>query len=709
MKFRTFVYFLLIFLCPDFVFAQGSLLYMAKPYQEAYEKGTRSKDGQPGPNYWQNTADYQIDVKVDPKTRLLEGLETVTYYNNSPDKLGFIILRLYGDVFREANPRATRVSPEDIGEGVKIKSLAINEQNYDIAGSYVQRTATNLSIRLLQELKPGESLKIECSWSQYIPLTNRRTGAADSSSFFVAYWYPQISVYDDVFGWDTEEYTLRTEFYNNLSNYEVTVQAPENFSVWASGELQNPSDIYPDKNLALYQKALNSEEPVQIISEEELASDYKNKSGTWVFKAEEVSDFAFALSDHYAWNAASQKVEGRSVLVSSVYPIGTPDAFAGMTAQQQKIMKHFSEDIPGIPYPYPRFTTFIGLQGGGMEFPMMAYNQASNLELEAHEMYHMYFPMYVRTNERKHAWMDEGWAEYITALVVQRYWGNSSTPLFPNYTTSVQGMVGAYEDLPLMTSSQFMDDSNYGYSAYPLPAFVYSMLHHELGDALFLKGYQEYIRSWAKKSPTPYDFFYTFERVSGKDLSWFWKPWFFELGYADIAIKSFDKGTLALENKGTRPVPLLVELTYQDGSEDSLYFKCGQWKSSKAIQVKIPRHQELKSLSVNTRVIDFSYLDNFYPSLADQVAKFPVPEDMYGRYLVDRYGFEMMIQKKGPLIYMEIPAANLNTYLIPQENGTFVSLDKGIFLNLQQENDVVEAFQASLKMFGVNIQGKKIK
>ncbi|MEO1654272.1 MAG: M1 family metallopeptidase, partial [Bacteroidota bacterium] len=444
---------------------------MPKQIRGAYKNETRSKDGTPGSKYWQNTADYEIEVKVDPKTRKLEGEETVSYTNNSPDELGFIVIRLYFDVFKKANPRASGVNPEDIGEGVELKSLSINGTDIDLAGRNVQRSATNLSVRLPEALPAGGKMELKTSWAQYIPLTNRRTGAADSTSFFVAYWYPQISVYDDVFGWDTEEYSLRTEFYNNLSSYDVTIQAPKEFLVWATGELQNPDEVYPPTIAERYKRALISEERVSLITAKNLTDGYESLSDRWNYKAQDVTDFAFALSDHYLWDAAIQKVEDRKVLISSVYPNQNPDAFKELTSIQQKIMKHFSEDFPGIPYPFSRFTTFIGLQGGGMEFPMMAYNQGPNLGLTAHEMYHMYFPMYVRINERRFAWMDEGWADYCTSVVTSRYWQGNDKPLFSNFKPSIQGMVGTYEDLPLITSSQFMDASNYGYASYPLPAF----------------------------------------------------------------------------------------------------------------------------------------------------------------------------------------------------------------------------------------------
>ncbi len=688
--------------------AQEKRFFMPREIKAAYEAGTRAYDGKPGPNYWQNTVDYQIEARVEPETRQIEGVEKVTYHNNSPEDLNVLVVRLYYDVFRKANPRDSRVNPEDISdEGVELKSILLNGQEVNLESQQVQRSGTNLYIRLTEPIKKGESIEMEASWVQYIPLTNRRTGVADSTSFFVAYWYPQISVYDDVFGWDVEDYTLRTEFYNNLANFDVTISAPESFTVWATGVLQNPDEVYPENVLAQYNKALDSEETVQILQASDLEGGYQNASGTWRFKAEEVSDFAFALSDHYLWDAAIQKVDGRDVLISSVFPDQDAAQYAELTATQQKIMKHFSEDFPGIPYPYPRFTSFMGLQGGGMEFPMMAYNQNENLGLTAHEMYHTYFPMYVRINERRFAWMDEGWAEYITAVVTERYWKDNQEPLFSNYTSSIQGVVGTYEDLPLITSSQFFDGGNYGYSAYPLPGFIYSVLHHHLGDETFLKAYQEYIRRWAKKSPTPYDFFYTFEDVSGEDLSWLWKPWFFEYGGVDVKVEAFKGDQLTISNLGKRPVPIQVDIRYQDNKEEKLILSASTWKDGSTQKLNIPNAKQVKTLSVNAGVVDGDIMDNFYPSLQEQVKGFDIPEGVFGSYLIQNYNIEMSVEKDEGLLLMRIPAAGMENYLMPQEDGRFASLDKMVLINFKAEDNQITGMEGELKQFNIKIQGKK--
>lgn len=693
---------LTLFLCVSLL-AQEKRFFMPKEMQQAYKNGTRSYDGKPGASYWHNTVDYNIKAAIDPTTRAIDGSSTITYINNSPDDLNTVVIRLYNDVFRKANPRASRVDERDIDDGVTISKITVSGNIYELEGDQVRRSGTNLYVSMEEPLKSGDRVNIEIDWKQFIPFTNRRTGVADSTSFFVAYWYPQVAVYDDVFGWDTQNYSLRTEFYNNLANFDVELTAPTSFTVWATGVLQNPSEVFNTEILDRYNTALTATDPLDIVGAADLEGGFAHKSGTWKFKADEVPDFAFAMSDHYDWNAASQKVDGKDVLISSVYPTGNKSTHEVMTPNQQKTMKHFSEDVPGVPFPYPRFTTFIGLGGGGMEFPMMAYNGGPGLGVTVHEMYHMYFPMYVRVNERRFAWMDEGWADYITSVVTNRYFEENNDPLFTTFKGSVGGNQGSYEDLPLITSSQFMDGTNYGYASYSLPSFVYSMLHQHLGDELFFKGYKEYINRWAKKSPIPYDFFYTFEDVSGQDLSWLWKPWFFEYGYPDVKIVGMKKNKLTVGNVGSRPVPLKVEVTYTDGTdyETALSAKA-MWGKSQLV-VEIPEYKKIESIAVNASVPDLDDTDNFFPSLKDRMIGVVVPEYVYGTYNVANFNLDVIIEMEEGLIKVKVPRAGMNMVVLPKE-GQYVSLDSQVIIDIIDDG---ASMKMQLKQFGVTVEGAK--
>ncbi|MBK7335349.1 MAG: M1 family metallopeptidase [Saprospirales bacterium] len=668
--------------------AQDMRLYMPREIRQAYENGTRSYDGRPGKNYWHNTADYTLDVTVHPDTRALDGSGKVVYHNNSPEELKTLVLRLYQDAFRNGNVRDYDVGPNDINSGTVIRKLAINGEAYDMENTQkVSRQGTNLVVQLSAPLMPGGKLDVEIDWSIAIPEANIRMGMYDSTTFFIAYFYPQVAVYDDIFGWDRLSYTLRTEFYNNLGNFDVTIHAPESFTIWSTGILENAKEVYPAEIYKRYEQAQGALETVHVLTAEELFAEngYKNLSGTWHYVAKDVSDFAFGISDHFAWDAVSQDVSGRKVLVSTAFPADKAKRFAEVTAITQKAMKHMSVDAPGIAYPYPRFTTFIGSDGGGMEYPMMACNAGPSMGVTIHELFHTYFPMYVRTNEKRWAWMDEGWADYITDWVIDRYFEGNEDPIFNNFTNGIQAMQGSFSDLPLITSSQFTDNSNYGYTAYPLPAYIYGVLHHHLGDELFLKCYREYINRWAQKSPTPYDFFFTFENVSGQDLAWLWKPWFFEFGYPDVAIESYKKGKLVVRNKGNRPAPLTLKIVYADGKEESMIQPASVWKSAGTYEFSVPDYKNAKSLVVNEQVADINELDNYHPSPKELYQKLSLASDLTGAYKVVEYPVELTISQKNGMLFLSLPAAGLATYLVPMTGSiSFETLDGGAKIHFLQ-------------------------
>lgn len=686
--------------------AQETRFFMPSEIAQAYKNGTRSYDGKPGPKYWQNTVDYEIELEVNPADKKLQGSENVTYHNNSPDALNRIVIRLYHDLFREANPRAYRVSPSDITEGVELTKLEINGESYDPSSRAVRRSGTNTSIQLNEPLQPGEKLSMTIDWAQQIPETTIRTGAYDSTTFFLAYWYPQVAVYDDVFGWDNITYDFSAEFYNNLGNFDVKITAPDNFTVVSTGVLQNAAEVLAPANLERYQKAKTSTETVVIVTPEDVAGDFHHRSGTWHYKADEVSDFSFALSDQFSWDAANQKVDGRDVLINTFYPADGAEACGGVTAMQQKTMKHFSEDVPGIPYPYPEFTTFISSVrgGGGMETPMMANNGGPGRGVTIHEMFHTYFPMYVRTNEKRWAWMDEGWADFNTAIVSRRYFENDDGLLFSQVSGGISNTLGTISDLPLITSTQFTDNTNYGYSAYPLPAFLYTTLHHHLGEEVFMRCYREYIRRWAQKAPTPYDFFYTFENISGQDLAWFWKPWFFEFGTVEVQIKSYKNGKLVLENKGNRPVPIVLNVTYQDGQTEELSASASVWKGGNTYQMKIPKGKDVSGFMVNASIPDTEPLNNLFPPLQEQYTKLNISDDILGDYTIAQFQTEVTVSRKDDVLLLSTRFGP-QFYLRPISATEFESLDGDTKFSFEAENGKYKSL--SFKYFGYDIQGVK--
>lgn len=689
------------------VIAQEDRFFVPREIQQAYEKGTRSYDGKPGENYWQNTVDYEISVEVVPETRELIGTESVRFHNNSPDELQILVIRLYHDVFKKGSGRGSSVKPEDINKGVQIEKLVIDGTPINV-DKEARRTSTNLIVNLPRALNPGSAANIEIDWKMVIPETTIRTGAYDSTSFFVSYWYPQISVYDDIFGWDMLEYDFLAEFYNNLGNFDVKIKAPESFTVLATGVLQNAPEVLSDEKLGLYNEAHNSEKTVTILSADDISQNYKHKSGIWHYKAEEVTDFSFCLSDHAVWDAAIQKVGDRDVFISSYYNISVAEEASQLTRDQQKTMRHFSEDMPGIPYPYPEFTTCVmDFTAPSMETPMMANNAAPFLGATIHEMFHTYFPMYVRTNERRFAWMDEGWADFNTKFLTKYFFQQDTGLMVEGDYSPLSRSIGTIKDIPLITSTQFLDISNYFYTSYVLPEFIYSMLYQDLGDELFKECYREYITTWAKKSPTPYDFFYTFERVSGRDLSWLWNPWFFGHGDVDLSIAAVSNGKLDIRNEGSRPVPVVIKVNYRDNTTWKKDFSAAVWKSENVMTIDIPDHKNMINLSVNAALPDTNILDNYYPSLQERYGDFEIADQYLGSYKINEFPFTLLIDREDGLLRMSIEQVDVETYLLPKGNNAFEGLGGYYELELTEKEDGSIYSELFVKSADLTITGVK--
>jgi hypothetical protein len=575
--------------------AQSTSLYTPIDIQKVYKKNTRSLNGMPGPAYWQNRSNYVIKASINPQTHTLTGEESITYFNNSPDTLRQLIIRLYPDVFKKGNMRDEAVNPSDITEGVDIQKIQVNGKAIDLIASrpLARRSGTNLFLQLPSPLIPAGKITMDLQWSYSIPQkTHIREGLYGTSSYFIAYWYPQIAVYDDVDAWDTFNYTGTQEFYNDFGNFDVEITMPDEFVVWATGVLQNPDEVLEREYASRYKNASTSDEINRIITAEDRKKGkitLSTQAHTWKFKAEYVPDFAFATSDTYLWDATSvvvDKTSSRRTVVGAVYNPSSKDFYEVARFGRQSI-EYFSTDLPGVPFPYPNLTVFNG--SGGMEFPMMvndgSYNLSSAAEVTAHEIAHTYFPFYMGINERKYAWMDEGWAQMLpNEMEFKLRPGDQKTFSPQAYNAQIlSGFAGNEMDMPLMVSSTLLTGASYGYASYFRPGVAYATLKEMLGDELFTKTLQEYMRRWNGKHPIPYDFFYSFNDVLKEDLNWFWKPWFFEAGYPDLAIKDVQtqskKTKITVEKKGNIPVPLVLTITFTDNSQEVIKESIRIWQT----------------------------------------------------------------------------------------------------------------------------------
>ena len=622
---KAFLFVLFSFIISLQIIAQSGQEYFPENYQTAIENGTRSKDGLPGLNYWVNHADYKIDVIVEAETGMIVGSATIVYFNESPDTLETIVLRLYQNIYKKGNSRQFSIGSDDLTDGMEISKLSIDNSAIDLDSRKVYYSATNMYVNLDEALLPNTSKSIGISWSFKMPQKRWiRFGQYSKNHLFVGYWYPQVAVYDDVEGWDRIEYAGMVEYYNDANNFDVNIALPSDFVVWATGELQNTGDVFQQGIVKKHEKALASDEVIRIIT----GDDYKNnsvtipgKTNSWNFKAARVPDFAFAASRGSNWDAVGLTVDpekGRRVLISSVYPDSAVH-YQDVAMIAKQAIDYMSNELPGYPFPYPQATVFAnGRKDGGMEFPMMANDGApddyADLQgLTYHEVFHNYFPFFMGTNERKYAFMDEGWARYLPTGFLEKYTPDGD--YFQRTIAQYESFAGSENELPPMIPTYIFNDyQTQRMAAYTRPAVAYHLLHQMLGDTLFKKAIKEYIQRWNGKHPMPYDFFNTFNDVAGEDLSWFWQPWFFQRGFPDLAITDLtNENVLVIEKRGLLPVPVFVKVVYEDGSEDQILKDMRLWADgSKVFELQLSNDKKISKVILGNDLIPDSKQKNNY-------------------------------------------------------------------------------------------------
>ncbi len=605
-------------------------LLLPRNIESAYAKQTRSLEGKPGNNYWQNHSDYKINAIVDTDRETLSGEAVINYHNNSPDTLKNMVIRLYQDIFRKGNARQWPINIGDLTEGVKIKKLVIDGKTYDPEKDFPGWYITNFTVRLKNAIAPHSETRIEIDWEMQIP-TERglRMRKYFDGHYFIAYWYPQIAVYDDIDGWDRVEYLGMVEFYNDFNNYDINLTVPGDYLVRSTGEVQNWDEILQKKILTRLEEAKNSDEVIRIITPEDYQKNQVFKEAitrTWKIKAIHVPDFSFAMSTRSNWDGASVVVDSatmRRVFTDALYPDGTRHWDRGAEITRASV-SYMSFELPGVPFPYPHMTSFCaGSQGGGMETPMMANDGApkgynSFVELIFHEIAHSYFPFYMGTNERKYAWMDEGWAAFLPAGFSDKMDLNS------NYLADeIKGYLrfaGEEADLPLMVPSyQHNNYSSARIAAYNHPATAYHVLMLTLGEDRFKEALQTYINRWKGKHPIPYDFFNSFNDAAGENLYWFWEPWFFEPGYPDLGITRVEGNEITIIKKGNYPVPVMITCKTTEGGSLTLEKPTSVWKDGKELLIiEIPPEVgKIERVQLgNDTIPDVDKSDNIWPPMA---------------------------------------------------------------------------------------------
>ncbi len=594
---------------------QSQDLYMPRNIKQAYSSETRSPDGRPGSKYWQNYGRYNISILAMPPNRTIKGSEEIVYTNNSPAPLKDIIIRIIANIHKTGAPRGGFAGPDYLTDGVSIDSFVINgvkqtwkEDNYH---------NTWYPVTLPKELASKDSMKLNIAWHYQMSKQSGREGMLDSTTFYLAYFYPRVSVYDDYNGWDKINFTDQQEFYSDFNDYTLSVSVPQNYVVWATGILQNPDAVLQPGYAKRLQESMMTDSVIHIATLPNMLDKNvttKNATNTWKWAATYVPDVTVAISDHYVWDASSVAVDDvthRRVSMQSAFDDTAAD-FHQMTSFGTHALGWLSLNWPGQPYPYPKMTAVQG--EADMEYPMMI-NDSHNEQPEfsrfvaEHEIAHTWMPFYMGINESRYAFMDEGWATTFEYLIGIHDLGKQAADNFYKQFR-VQNWIhdkSMEEDLPIITPANVLSGVAYGNNAYGKPSLGYLAVKDMLGDTVFKKCLLEYMDRWHGKHPIPWDFFYTFNNVSGKNLNWFWNNWFFTNGYIDMALQNIvtskKNSTAYIQNVGGFAAPFDLVVTYKDGSTDTLHQTPEVWSTNqKATSVTISSNKAIQSAQLQTGI-----------------------------------------------------------------------------------------------------------
>ncbi|HEY0242554.1 MAG TPA: M1 family metallopeptidase [Gemmatimonadaceae bacterium] len=573
---------------------------MTPAFRAAYAAGTRDSSGAPGRRYWQQKIDYRIEATIDPATNQLRGREVISLHNTTPDTLKTIVLRLYQNFFAARTRRSAYTT--DVTDGITIERLSVNGAAITLSDN--KQYAVSETIATLTPaapIAPGATAAIEAAWRFTVPLVDtavrgQRMGRYGSYLYQIAQWYPQVAMYDDIRGWDTDPHLGNAEFYNQFGSFDVRITAPGGWLLGATGHLENPEQVYSKRTRDRLALAMRVDTTVLVVNESErgASATAPGSTLTWHFTAPMVNDFAFAVSRDYNFDATRAAVPGRGTV--PVYVLYLPQHTnyrKNNTAQYfRRAIEEHSKTL--FPYEFPQGTIADGPETG-MEYPMIIFN-GSGLSVTVHETGHQWFPMMVGSNETRYGFMDEGFTEYIQALAIARI---SNAPVnMQNRSAGYRRIAGSDLEAPLMWPTLYAGPGM-GVQAYTKSQVALNALGGIVGDSAVRRAFAQYAREWKYKHPTPYDFFYSMNRSLGKDLDWFWYQWFFTAHTVDQSIESVRvngaDAVLTLKNNGEMTMPAILWLDFTDGSNETVILA-----GSKSITHRVPlKGRVLKSVSLD--------------------------------------------------------------------------------------------------------------
>lgn len=592
----------------------------------------RTGSGAPGPGYWQQQVDYSIDVTLDPESRLVSGKARVTYRNNSPDTLDYLWLHLEQNSFRDdglasaVSARGPDGKRRGSSEGYTLEPM------HTVEGEELRFSPMDLVGRLdlPSPLPPGGTFAWDMSWSFLVPAESRRRFGLEKveqgTIYELAQWFPCVAVYDDVYGWNTLPYAGSGEFYTNFGDYDVRITVPRDNLVVATGVLQNPQETWTAEQQQRWDAARNSKESVVIRSAEEVGTPESRPAGdgplTWHFKAGKVRTFAFAASESFIVDAASLDGTPESTLLISAYPKEGVTQWKNSTQMLRAAMGGFNQRW--FEYPWPVMTNVNGPEGG-MEYPMIIFcggrrDERGLYGVTAHELGHQWFPMLVNNDERRHAWMDEGFNTFIDYY---SQWDWFSDPKDDTRNREGRGNPAGIASFMARENMQPIDTPPDRLARGLLSPLQYSktgaglvlLRESVIGPERFDHAFRTYIRRWAFKSPRPADFYRCMEDAAGMDLAWFWRGWFLETGTLDQAILDVEQplaawqrdtgewtwtpGRVVVENRGELVMPLVVKVAFEGGDETTFRLPVEIWATTNRWTEPVPASAKIAAVTID--------------------------------------------------------------------------------------------------------------
>ncbi|SFU20668.1 hypothetical protein SAMN04489724_0341 [Algoriphagus locisalis] len=564
---------------------------------------TRSASGKPNLGYWQNEADYQIAVTLDDSLHTLSGNITLTYTNNSPENLDFIWMQMEQNRFTE-DSRGTLTTPiqgnrynGDVDGGYDIANLQAKVGSKGSVSTKHIVSDTRMQVWFNEPIPAkGGTATVSMDFSFKVPVDGMdrmgRLEVEDGWIYAFAQWYPKVAVFDDIEGWNVEPYLGAGEFYLEYGDFDYKVTVPYDHIVVGSGELLNPKEVLSKELQDRYAKAQESDTTVMLVTADELGNTELTRpkqdgTVTWHFAIQNSRDIAFASSKAFIWDAAKIDLpSGKKILAQSVYPKESngEEAWSRSTEYSKASIEHYSEKWFEFPYAS---ATNVAADINGMEYPGLnfcSYNSKGEdlWGVTDHEFGHNWFPMIVGTNERRYAWMDEGFNTFINHYSTLEF-NNGEYPSTLNETRRYVNFFTSETREGIDTYPDVVNISNLGMLAYNKPAMGLLMLReYILGHDRFDNAFKSYIKTWAYKHPQPSDFFNHMENVAGENLSWFWQGWFYGTGNIDLGVSAVvpyaGNYVVVLANKGDMPMPVLMEVTYDDGTTERKMLPVEIWQ-----------------------------------------------------------------------------------------------------------------------------------